>query len=130
MIGPPMQVVLWDGCGASSGLPTARMSPLDGVQREAIKITDITVTNLGYLLKPEEQWPDGDNNSIIHKTETVIVEVSTDAGITGIGGASRYNGPEAMKEYAENVIKPRCTTSSIATSRPSSSMVRGKTGST
>ena len=34
------------------------------------------------------------------------MEISTDAGIKGIGGCSRYNGPAAMKEYLEKVIKP------------------------
>ena len=91
--------------GAAS-LSNNRVSPLDGVTREKIKITGIKLTNLAYRLTPEEQWPDADNNVIIWKTESVIVEVSTDAGITGIGGCSRYNGPQEMKQYAENVIKP------------------------
>ncbi len=83
-----------------------RVSPLDGVAREKIKITDVRLTNLAYRLTLEEQWPDGDNNVIIWKTESVIVEISTDAGITGIGGCSRYNGPQEMNQYAEGVIKP------------------------
>ena len=33
--------------------------------REKIKITDVKVISLGYRLKPEEEWPDGDNNVII-----------------------------------------------------------------
>jgi L-alanine-DL-glutamate epimerase-like enolase superfamily enzyme len=36
----------------------------------------------------------------------VIVELITDVGLKGIGGASRYNGPAEMKEYAEAVVKP------------------------
>ncbi len=83
-----------------------RISPLDGVKREKIKITDVKVMSLGYRLKPEEEWPDGDNNSIIWKTESVIVQVFTDAGLKGIGGCSRYNVPAEMKEYLDNVIKP------------------------
>jgi hypothetical protein len=43
---------------------------------------------------------------IIYKTESVIVELTTDVGLKGIGGASRYNGPAEMKEYAEAVVKP------------------------
>jgi len=89
-----------------SSLPKGRISPLDGVTRQNIKITDVRVTDLGYRLKPEEEWPDGDQNVIIWKTESVIVEVSTDAGLRGIGGCSRYNGPEEMKRYVDNVIKP------------------------
>ena len=83
-----------------------RMHPLDGIEREKIKITDLKVTPLSYRLKPEEQWPDGDRHHVIWQTTTVVVEVFTDAGITGIGGASRYRGPERMKRYAEEVIKP------------------------
>jgi L-alanine-DL-glutamate epimerase-like enolase superfamily enzyme len=89
-----------------ASLPADRISPLDGVKREKIKITNIKVISLGYRLKPEEEWPDADNNNIIWKTESVIAEVSTDAGLKGIGGCSRYNGPEEMKQYVENVIKP------------------------
>ena len=34
------------------------------------------------------------------------MELTTDVGLKGIGGASRYNGPAEMKEYAEAVVKP------------------------
>ncbi len=84
----------------------SQISPLNGIKRENIKITDIRVTLLSYRLKPEELWADGDDNSIIWQTSSVITEVFTDSGITGIGGSSRYNGPEEMKEYTEKVIKP------------------------
>ena len=90
----------------SSALPQDRISPLDGVKREKIKITGIQVTNLGYRLKPEEEWPDAARNFIIWKTESVIVEISTDAGLKGIGGCTRYNGPAEMKEYVDGVIRP------------------------
>ncbi len=89
-----------------SSLPEVRLSPLDGVTRQNIKIKDLSVISLAYRLKPEEEWPDGANNGIIWKTESVIVEVSTDAGLKGIGACSRYNGPTAMKEYLEKVVKP------------------------
>lgn len=97
------------GAAALTGapaLPKNRISPLDGIAREKLKITDLKVISLGYRLKPEEEWPDSDNNVVIWKTESVIVQVFTDAGITGIGGGSRYNGPEQMKRYAESTIKP------------------------
>ena len=84
----------------------SRISPMDGVRREKIRITGVKIISLGYRLKPEEEWPDGDNNVIIYKTESVIVELTTDVGLKGIGGASRYNGPAEMKEYAEAVVKP------------------------
>ncbi len=91
---------------AAAALPFGRISPLDGVKREKIKITDVKVTNLGYRLKPEEEWPDADTNFIIWKTESVIVEVLTDAGLKGIGGCTRYNGPAEMQAYLNGVVKP------------------------
>jgi L-alanine-DL-glutamate epimerase-like enolase superfamily enzyme len=91
---------------SATSLPKNRVSPLDGITRDKLKITDIRVMSLGCRLRPEEEWPDGDNHVIIYKTESVIVQVFTDAGITGLGGCSRYNGPEDMRLYIENVIKP------------------------
>jgi L-alanine-DL-glutamate epimerase-like enolase superfamily enzyme len=82
-------------------LPKGRISPMDGVTRQNIKIKDVTVISLAYGLKSEEEWADGTTNGIIWKTEPVIVEVSTDVGLKGIGACSRYNGPAAMKEYLE-----------------------------
>ncbi|HUB33842.1 MAG TPA: mandelate racemase/muconate lactonizing enzyme family protein [Bryobacteraceae bacterium] len=87
-------------------LPRTRISPLDGVQRQNIKITGVRLISLAYRLKPDEEWADGGNNMIIYKTESVIAEVSTDAGLKGIGACSRYNGPAAMKEYLEKVVQP------------------------
>ncbi len=92
--------------GKKSGISDTLIHPLNGIHREKIKITDIRVTLLSYRLKPEELWADGDDNSIIWQTCSVIIEVFTDVGIVGIGGASRYNGPEEMKVYIEKVIKP------------------------
>src|ERR1035437_3116748 len=89
-----------------SSLPKGRSSPLDGVTRQNLKITDLKVISLAYRLKPEEEWPDGAANGIIWKTESVIVEVSTDAGLKGIGACSRYDGPAEMKEYLEKGVKP------------------------
>jgi len=96
-------VPLWS---KQSSLSDRIISPLDNIKRENIKITDIKVLLLSYRLKPEELWTDGDENYIIWQTSSVIIKVMTDAGITGIGGASRYNGPEEMKAYVEKVIKP------------------------
>jgi galactonate dehydratase len=85
----------------------AAFHPLAGVRRRNIRITDLEVTPLSYRLKPEEQWPDADDHLVIVQTTEVIVRVHTDAGITGIGGASRYGGPEGMMRCAAEVIKPR-----------------------
>lgn len=89
-----------------SDLSNTMIHPLIGIKRENIKITDIKVTLLSYELKPEELWTDGDNNYIIWQTTSVITEVFTDVGIVGIGGSSRYRGPEEMKLFTEQVIKP------------------------
>jgi len=89
-----------------TNLSPVRLHPLDGLVRPNIKITDLAVTALSYALGPKERWPDGDNHVIITQTTEVIVKVYTDVGIIGIGGASRYNGPRRMMDYAENVIKP------------------------
>ncbi len=85
---------------------TPRIHPLDGLARERLSITDLEVILLSYRLKPEEEWPDADSHIIIWQTTSVIVKITTDAGLVGLGGASRYRGPERMKRYAETVIKP------------------------
>ena len=84
-----------------------RLHPLDGIARQDIRITDVQVTPYSYRLKPEEQWPDGDEHFTIWQTTTVVVRVHTDVGLVGIGGASRYAGSERMMAYAEAVVKPR-----------------------
>ncbi len=83
-----------------------RNHPLDGLKRENIKITGLKLMHLSYRLKPDEEWPDGDNQIIYWKTESAIVTVSTDAGITGLGSCNQFKGPQQMKEYAEAVISP------------------------
>jgi L-alanine-DL-glutamate epimerase-like enolase superfamily enzyme len=85
-----------------------RHHPLDGVKREKIKITDLKVTLLSCELPPEEQWyldwiPE---RYKCWKTDSIIVEIFTDAGIKGIGGATQYGVPDTVKEYLENTIKP------------------------
>ncbi len=94
------------GSKGRSDWSETQIHPVSDIKREKIKITDIRVTLLSYQLKPEELWTDGDDNNIIWQTSSVITEVFTDAGIVGIGGSSRYNGPEEMKLYTEKVIKP------------------------
>ena len=48
--------------GGGTSLPHGRILPLDGLRREKIKITGLNVISLAYRLKPNEEWPDGDNN--------------------------------------------------------------------
>jgi L-alanine-DL-glutamate epimerase-like enolase superfamily enzyme len=85
-----------------------RSHPLDGVTRENIKITDLKVTLLSCELPPEQQWyldwiPE---RYKCWKTDSILVEVFTDAGIKGIGGATQYGGPDVVKQYLENTIRP------------------------
>lgn len=94
-----------------SGSPNIRNHPLDGVTRENIKITGLKVTLLSCELPPEEQWyldwiPE---RYKCWKTDSILVEVSTDQGIKGIGGATQYGGPDVVKKYLEEIIKPAIT---------------------
>jgi L-alanine-DL-glutamate epimerase-like enolase superfamily enzyme len=62
--------------------------------------------HLSYRLKSGEEWPDADNHVVAWKTESAIVTVSTDAGITGLGSCNQFKGPRQMKEYTGAVIAP------------------------
>lgn len=77
---------------------TIRNHPLEGVSRENIKITDVRV-RLFSCDTPIEKWWYGCG-------VTILTEVFTDKGITGIGGPSPYGGPEFVKEYTEKYIQP------------------------
>jgi len=80
-----------------------RVHPLDGIGREDIRITDVTVTLLSARQPPGRRWvglyPDW-------KTDAVLVQVFTDKGIVGIGESSPYRGPEAIKKFVEETVKP------------------------
>ncbi len=82
----------------------ARSHPLENIEREKIKITDVKVTLLSCEIPPAERW--FVSGSICFKRDTVLVEVFTDQGIVGIGGVSMYGGPERIKRYTEEIIKP------------------------
>ena len=82
-----------------------RMAPLDGIDRENIKITDVKMTILSYRFKEEEQWYTA--GRVAWKSDTMILQVFTDQGIVGIGEGSPYGDLLKMKEYTEKVIKPR-----------------------
>ncbi len=111
------------GLGAISCLPGCRSHseevsafktrnhPLDGVEKEKIAITDVKVTLLSCEIPPNEQWyldwiPE---RYKAWKTDSILVEVFTDKGIKGIGGATQYGGPDVVKEYIDSIIKPAIT---------------------
>jgi L-alanine-DL-glutamate epimerase-like enolase superfamily enzyme len=81
-----------------------RAHPLDGVKRENIKITDVKVTLLSAPIPAERQW--FNPRTIVWKSDAVLVEVSTDQGLVGIGEGSPYGGPVEMKQFAEQYVKP------------------------
>ena len=74
--------------------PAGRRYPLEGIDRHNITITDLKMTPLTYEMKPNEYWATADY--ICWRTDSILVEVFTDQGIVGIGGASQYGGPEEM----------------------------------
>ena len=79
--------------------------PLDAITRENITITDVKVTLLSYRLPENEQLLVFSH--IWWKTDAIIIEVFTDQGVVGVGGASRYGGDcQRVKHYIDNVIKP------------------------
>jgi len=85
----------------SSVVKGFRNYPLDGITRENIKITDLKVILLSCELPPQEQWyldwiPE---RYKCWKTDSILVEIFTDKGIKGIGGATQYGGPDAVKQY-------------------------------
>jgi L-alanine-DL-glutamate epimerase-like enolase superfamily enzyme len=88
----------------NAGVPT-RVHPLERLDRENLKITDVKVTLLSYKLPPEKMWKTG--TFIVWKTDAVLVEVFTDKGIVGIGEPSPYGGPEQIKQFIEEQVRPR-----------------------
>jgi L-alanine-DL-glutamate epimerase-like enolase superfamily enzyme len=89
-----------------------RAHPLDGIEKKKISITDIKVSLLSFETPADKQWipswqpPD----YLWWKTDSILVEVMTDQGLTGIGGSSRYGGGiEETKKHIEEYIKPAVT---------------------
>jgi L-alanine-DL-glutamate epimerase-like enolase superfamily enzyme len=81
----------------------AAAGPLAGVRRENLKITDVKVTLMSYELK-ERSWITA--GMLIWKSDAVLVEVSTDKGIVGIGESSPYGGPDFLKKAIDEVARP------------------------
>lgn len=84
-----------------------RNHPLDGIQRENIKITDITVTPLSYVDPKKDLWRS--DNYTVWKTDAALTRVYTDQGIIGIGEGTPYAGGyriDLLKSHTEKVLKP------------------------
>ncbi len=72
--------------------------------RENLKITDVKCTLLSYELPRDKQWVTG--RSVTWKTDSILLEVFTDKGIVGIGEPTPYAGPDRVKKYVEEYIRP------------------------
>ena len=81
-----------------------RNSPLDGIERENIKITDVKMTILSHEFEEKHQWFVAGRYA--WKTDTMILQIFTDQGIIGIGEGSPYGYLDRMKEYVEKYVKP------------------------
>lgn len=75
-----------------------RKYPLDGIQRQNIKITDIKVRLFSVPIPPEKWW--------YGCGVEILTEIYTDKGIIGIGGPSPYSYLEEVKKYTEQTIRP------------------------
>jgi len=81
-----------------------RLHPLEGVQRESLRIQDVKVTIMSYPLPTDKQWITG--RSVTWKTDLILIEIFTDKGIIGIGETSPYAGPDAVKKTIDELVRP------------------------
>ena len=81
-----------------------RLHPLDGIRRENITIRDVKATLMSYELPRNKQWITG--TGLTWKTDAVLVQVITDQGIVGMGESSPYGGPEDIKKFIEEFVRP------------------------
>ncbi len=88
----------------SATVQSVRSHPMEGIEREDIKITDVKVTLLTCEIPSERQWYTG--RWLCLRRNSILVEVFTNKGVVGIGGVSMYGGPEDVKKYTEEIIKP------------------------
>ncbi len=102
------------GCGKPAPeKPVAKKTrnhPLDGIERENIKITDVKVTPLTYHDPNENLWRC--IRDVTWKTDASLCEIFTDQGIVGIGEGrhsetSSIGEPHVIKKYTEEIIKPQ-----------------------
>ena len=62
-----------------------------------MKITQLQTLCLSRMHEPENQWATG--NVRVVKADCAIVLVHTDEGLTGIGEACAYGGPEQIRDW-------------------------------
>lgn len=84
--------------------PLLAASPLPPLTPEKLTIRDLKVTLLSYPLPAEKRWRSATFE--VWKTDCVIVEVTTEEGLTGIGEPSPYGGPAEIKRFLEADVRP------------------------
>ncbi len=62
-----------------------------------MKITHVKTLILSRLHQPHEQWFSATFRTV--KADCALVVISTDAGLTGIGEACAYGGPEQIRDW-------------------------------
>ncbi len=80
-------------------------NPLDLLQRENIRITDIKVTPLSYV-PPDGSFLWGVGSYVVWKTDAALVQVYTDQGIVGFAEGSPYSNPAEIKKFTDTHITP------------------------
>jgi galactonate dehydratase len=81
-----------------------RQHPLDGIGRENLRITNVDVLPLSYEDPAGDLWRTGGYQ--VWKTDGAITRIFTDQGLVGLGEGSPYEGPDYIKQYTEQVIRP------------------------
>ena len=87
---------------------TTRLHPLDGIEKENITITDITLTPLSYVDPKRDLWRS--DSYTVWKTDAALTRVFTNQGILGIGEGTPYVGGyriDLLKKHTEEVLKPQ-----------------------
>ena len=95
------------GCanpGTTQAAARNRNHPLDGIARPKLRITDVKVIPLSWVDPQKNIWRSA--GYTVWKTDGCITQVFTDQGIVGIGEGTPYEGPDYIKKYTEEVIKP------------------------
>jgi hypothetical protein len=82
----------------------SKSHPLDGIDREKIKITDVEVSLMSYDLPKDKQWVSAE--FLVPKVDSCLVRIYTDQGIVGTAEASPYGGMREMKHFIEDLVKP------------------------
>lgn len=81
-----------------------RNHPLDGIERQKLRIRDVRVLPLSYVDPKGDLWRCSTYQ--VWKTDGAITQIFTDEGLVGIGEGSPYENPADIKKYTEETIRP------------------------